>query len=275
MKAKKWIFPIIPVIFSCGGGDFGSGLENEFSSVILYVSKVEPQPLQSDVVYWYRTSYWIRTVDPNVEIIGDGIGDDDGICESNEVCCGDVGPGYQNFQQECCVGYTQVNLCIGQRFADDFVNIEVILEPKKDFTGQPLPLYPSPVIVQYANIYFNTLTAGCPNIDPISQSVNMTIQPNESPHTIALSLISQSIKSYIFSSLSFVENVAYVNNDGCITDILIPIFDRICEYKALVELHSVEIFSGDAETLRVDVSVRIGDFKTDGDECDPTTEFIF
>ena len=259
----------LPFVVSCGVENLGYGVENDFNSVILYVSQVNPQPLQGDIVNWQRVSVPVWTVDPTVEILGDGEGDDDGICESNETCCGDVGPSYPNFQNTCCVATTTVDLCVGAKFVDDFVNIDFILEPKKNFQGEPISPYSSPVILQDVYITFQTLTNGCPDLPDQSLAVNFAIQPDESVHTYGLSLISQSVKSYLYSLGNSVF-VSFTNTDGCVTTIgPIMDFDGICDYLASARFNAVELFSGDSEQINVQVSVRLADFQTDGDECVP------
>ena len=270
MRLIRFILMVSSFVLSCGGeGDFGSGLESEFNSVILYVSQISPQPLQGDVVNWYTVPVYVQAVDPTVEIMGDGFGNDNGICESGEICCSDVGPNYPNFQDTCCTAITTVDLCIGARFVDDVVNIDFILEPKKDFQGNPISPYTSPVILQDVYISFQTVTDGCPDIPPISQAVNFTIQPDESAYTYALSLISQSVKSYLYSTGPQIP-IIYTNNDGCVTNLPpINIFQEICEYLATASFNAVELFGGDTERIDVLISVRLADFQTSGDECTP------
>lgn len=254
-------------MYGCGGeGDFGSGLENEFNSVILYVSSVSPQPLQSDVAYWHTVPVQVWAVDPTVEISGDG----DGVCEEGEICCGDVGPSYPNFQNVCCVATTTVDLCIGTSLVDDYVSIDFVLEPKKNFKGEPISPYSSPVILQDVYITYKTLTNGCPDLPSTVQAVNFTIQPNEEIHTFALSLISQLIKEQVLSYGSQV-SVTYTNIDGCVTNLPpVTVFTGICEYLATANFNAVELFGGDTESVNVEISVRLADFQTEGDQCLPT-----
>lgn len=236
MKLTRLLPLVLPAVFSCGGGDFGSGFEGEFNTVILYTAGTDPAFLESDAVQWATVKVSVNARDPNT---GD------------------------------CTAAVSVDLCISPTFKTDPVTINFILEPKKDYQGKNFVQVPSPVLLQEATIKLTPITVGCPSYS-FTQSLNFTLQPigTEEVQGVPISVVPHTLKEDIYTRLSSAWSFTYVGDDGCPTPVSLWILNTTCEYKADISIKATELYSGDTETINISLTLRVTDYKTE-DECMP------
>ncbi len=233
----RWLLPLaLPAVISCGGGDFGSGLEGQFKTVILYAAGTDPVFLEADAIKWTTANYVVNALDQN---------------------------------QGSCTASTTVQLCVLPTFKTEPITVNFVLEPKKDYKGNNIVPFPSPVLLQQANIRLTPLTVGCPAYSFI-QSMNFTLKPADDGETqsVQVSVVPHTLKEDITERLASGQRFTYIGDDGCSTAITLPMLNVTCEYRVDVSVRAVEIYTGDVETINLSFTLRITDYQTE-EECLP------
>lgn len=262
MKGAKlrYLFPITCAIglslVSCGGSSRGlSGNVSTFNTVTVYIKLASPNPLESDVIKKQTRSVSVRSKNDNVVLIDNN---NNGVCDTGDVCCRDVGPNYPNYQTACCVNSTQKELCVGGILVGDNVNFTFSSQTIRNAVGQPVTPNPSPILVQSYSLNFGGLCI----TGQFNYSVGAVVPP-DSETVVSTMPVTVDMKNGLLGNTNF----TFINDDGCITNIAnVPSYTGVCSTSAVIEFSLLEINSGIRRNYTFILPVLFADFTTQG-EC--------
>ena len=258
---------------SCGGTGDWSVEDNlirpgtELDSARVFITSVTPSYVVQDVARRYEISTPVHALDPNAEYEGNG----DGECDpQTEICCSEVSPGVQNYQQKCCVARAQVPLCIGteKRTALDGFQISLRVEPRTDLDGNPVYNQVYPVMVQSVELRFSLVSAGngnyhCPNF--FGKEYNLGTTLSEGDNTIQVSGVFGDLVDYFWDSGGDL-TYYYWGEDGCYTPVRLRDFPEDCKYEVEVRVYLVEAVTERTKYVATRMSMTLGEVIQE-DEC--------
>ncbi|MFN3471406.1 MAG: hypothetical protein ACK4ZR_02210 [Aquificaceae bacterium] len=126
----------------------------------------------------------------------------------------------------------------------------------KDAAGNPLPVLPSPVLVEKYRVSYT----GClPGVYEFS--VGKTISP-DSQTPITIQPITIDMKRQMATQVPY----PYVGNDGCVTNLQVPAYPSICNAVANFEFSLVELTTGKRAIIRYSLPVIFADYDQN-DQC--------
>ncbi len=225
MRKKSILAYLMGVLLAgCGGGGFTENMP-VFKTVTVHITGVNRYPMEVDVLQKTTVQAPVFSRD-------------------------------QNTQQ--CTSITTADVCAGTNFVGENLGLTFKSEAIKDAAGNPLPVLPSPVVVERYRVRFTGCISGVYEF-PVGQAISP-----DSETQITIQPITIDMKRLL--GLTQVP-YTYIGGDGCGTPgFIVWAYPSICNALANFEFDLVELTTGKRATIKYSLPVIFSDY-TQPDEC--------